>query len=81
MVTVSSPPPQLSSSSPIPGGDDSDIKRMDDLLDKLKKNMVSSFLQLISLLIHPFLNFSVELKLEYTRVFSKYIYIKNKFKI
>lgn len=43
MVTVSSPPPQLSSSSPTPGGDDSDVKRMDDLLDKLKKNMVSTF--------------------------------------
>lgn len=42
MVTISSPPPQLSSSSPAAGGDDEDVKRMDDLLDKLKKNMVST---------------------------------------
>lgn len=45
MVTVSSPPPQLSSSSPVPDGDDADVSRMDDLLDKLKKNMVSFYFQ------------------------------------
>lgn len=72
MVTVSSPPPQLSSSSPAPGGEDSDIKRMDDLLDKLKKNMVSFFYNCFIYFQFTFKKNSFELKLVYTRIFSMY---------